>query len=247
VALVLRAKQPKEDGQPDSSAAEAFEVDHEHDHDPAVSPPSALPGPLRLRAVMQVMRAPDLPARAAEQRVVDSQSDRRARLQKPVDEQIEQPQPEIIRAPLRASEEVVRAAVMPLAGKASALQHPGHGAVTDTAREPDEEHAERPKRRLGERWREQGQQPSKRSGNLKHGGDPRDGQAVTTLQRPTADGPCRPPIRGRRPLRLLSTENTRPARPARPAYTAALNRSKPRNSRSTIAPYSPLGDYTCPA
>src|SRR5450755_39070 len=68
VRVVLGAKQSEQDRQPDLTATEARKLHDQHDHDPAVSPPGALSGPLRLRAVVQVVRAPHLPARATEQR-----------------------------------------------------------------------------------------------------------------------------------------------------------------------------------
>jgi len=126
-----------------------------------------------LRTVVEVVRAPDLAPGTAEQRVIDRQTDRRARLHEHCHQEVQQPNTQLIRLPVPGSEEVVRAAVMPHARQPGGLQHPGHGAVPHPADHPDQQHAERLQRRLREATIKQGQQTLKRTGNLKHGGDPR--------------------------------------------------------------------------
>jgi len=80
---------------------------------------------------MQVVRTPHPPARAAKQRVVDREPDRRARSDEHRHQEVDQRQAELVGIPARPREEVVRAAVMPLARESGGLQHPRHGAVTD--------------------------------------------------------------------------------------------------------------------
>jgi hypothetical protein len=121
---------------------------------------------------MQVMRPVHAAARAAEQRVIDRESRRLIGLDEHRDEEIQQSQPELVRIPPAASEEVVPAAVMPHPNQTSALQHSRDRPITDAAHSPDHEQAERLEARLGEAWRKQGQQTLKRSGNLKHGRRP---------------------------------------------------------------------------
>jgi hypothetical protein len=59
VLVVLGPEQPKEDRQADRPATEAIKAHDEHDDDPAVAPPGALPRALRLRAVVKVVCAPN--------------------------------------------------------------------------------------------------------------------------------------------------------------------------------------------
>jgi len=59
------------------------------------------------------MRAEDPPAQAPEQRVVDRDEDRRARLGQALGNQGSDPQAELIGRPARAAEEAVRSAVIP--------------------------------------------------------------------------------------------------------------------------------------
>ena len=185
--VVFGPEQPEQDRQPNLPAAEAVELDDEHDHDPAVSPAGAPSGAFGLGAVVQVVRAPDLASGSAEEGVIDRE-EQRAVLGEHRHEEVQQPQPQLVRIPLPAGEQVVCAAVMPLARQPGGLQHPRDRAIADPADEPDQQHAERLKRWLREARRQQGQQPGKRSGNLKHGGDLPMGRAAGTLQRPAADG-----------------------------------------------------------
>jgi hypothetical protein len=166
--IVTGSEQAKEDRQRDRSPADARQLEDQHDHDPTVPPPGAAPGPFRLSAVVQVVRAPHLASGAAEQRVVDRQADRGAGLDEHGDKEVQQRQPELVGVPARPGEEVVRVAVMPHAGQPGGLQHPRDRTVADPADEPDHEHVERVKRWLREARRQQGQQPGKRTG---HGGD----------------------------------------------------------------------------
>jgi hypothetical protein len=62
---------------------------------------------------------------------------------------------------------------MPDPRQAGRLQHPRDRAIPNTTDHPDQQHAERLQRRLREATIKQGQQLLKRTGNLKHGGDPR--------------------------------------------------------------------------
>jgi hypothetical protein len=98
--------------------------------------------------------------------VVDGEADRRAGLDEHRDQEVQQREPELIRIPATAGEEIVRTAVMPHPRQPSGLQHPADRAVADPADEPDQQHAERLKGRLREAHREQGQQSGQRSGNL---------------------------------------------------------------------------------
>jgi hypothetical protein len=166
--VVLGAKQTKQDRQADLSTTQAVKLHNQHDNDPAVAPASPPARALGLRAVVEVVRAEDLPSRAPEQRVIDRQADRPILLDEQSQQKVRKPQPELIGLPARPREEVVRTAVMPAAGEPRGLQHPRHRAIPDAADEPDHEHAERVKRRLREARREQGQQPGERTG---HGGD----------------------------------------------------------------------------
>jgi hypothetical protein len=177
VSVVFGAEEPEEDRQPDRPSAEARQLDDEHDDDPAVAPPGSPTGALGLGAVVQVVRAPHAPPRATEQRVIDGQTDRRAGLDEHRHQEVGQPQADIVGLPARAGEEVVRAAVMPRPGQARGLQHPRDRAVADPPDEPDQQHAERLKRRLREARPKQGQHPGKRSG---HGGDSRCRAAGTS-------------------------------------------------------------------
>ena len=170
--VVSGPEQPEEHGQADRPAAQTRQRHDEHDDDPAVAPPRPASRPLGLRAVVQVVRAPYPAAGAPEQRVVDGKPDRRASPDEHRDQEVQQHKPDPVGIPAPPREEVVRAAVMSLAGQPGALQHPRHRAVADPADEPDHERAERLKRRLRKARRQQGQQPGKRSGNLTHGGDP---------------------------------------------------------------------------
>ncbi len=170
--IVLGPEEPEQDRQADRPTAQALKLDHQDDDHPTVAPAGAPPGPFGLGAVVQVVRAPHPPPRAAEQRVIDGQADRRARLDEHRDQKVGQPQAQLVGLPARPGEEVVRATVMPHAGPPGGLQHARDGAVADAAGEPDHQHAERLKRRLRETRSQQGQQPGKRSGNLAHGGDP---------------------------------------------------------------------------
>ena len=172
MGIVLGPKDPEEDRQTDLSAAQAGELDDEHDHDPAVPPPGAPPRTLRLGAVVQVVSAPHPPSRAPEEGVVYGQTDRSARRHEHRHPEVQQAQPQIVGIPAPVGEEVVRAAVMPLPGQPRGLQHPGDRAVADAAEKPDRQHAEGPVRRRSEARSEQGQQRSERTGNLRHGGDP---------------------------------------------------------------------------
>ena len=174
--VVLGAEQAEEHRQRDLPAAQAAQLDDEHDHDPAVPPPSPAAGPLRLRPVVQIVRPEHLAPRTAEQGVVNGETDRRARLHEHGDQEVQQRQPQFIGIPAPAGEQVVRAAVMPHPSQPRGLQHPRHRAIPDPADRPYYQPAERLKRRLRHAWRQQGQQPSQRSGNLKHGGDLPDGK-----------------------------------------------------------------------
>jgi tetratricopeptide (TPR) repeat protein len=177
VAVVLGTEQPEEDRQADRPPAQARKLDHEHDDNPAVAPARAAPGSLGLGAVVEVVRAPHAPAGAPEQRVLDGEPDRRAGLDEDGHQEVQQPQPELVGLPACSGEEVVRAAVMPAARQSGGLQHPGDGAVADPPDEPDQQHAERLKRRLRKAWPKQGQQPGKRRG---HVGDSRCRAAGTS-------------------------------------------------------------------
>ena len=55
--LILGAKQPEQDRQPDLATTEAWNLNDEHDNNPAVPPASPLSGAFRLRAVVEVVRA----------------------------------------------------------------------------------------------------------------------------------------------------------------------------------------------
>ena len=216
--VVLRTKQAKQDRQPDLAASEARKLNDEHHHHPAVPPPGALPGPLRLRAVVQVVRAPHLLARAAEQRVIDRETDRRARLDEHRDQEVQQPHAQLVGIPAPSGEEVMRAAVMPHASEPASLQHPRHGAVADPPDGSHHQHAERLKRRLRERGREQGQQPGERSGNLKHGGDLSVKATASVSSAPRPDGLDHPPDSGSPPtlLRPLTPRQRRPRQRSHP-------------------------------
>jgi len=230
--VVLGAEQPEQDRQPNLTAAEARKLDDQDHHDPAVPPPGPLPGPLRLRAVVQVVRAPHLPARAAEQRVIDRQADRRARLDEHSHQEVQQSQTELVGIPAAAGEEVMRTTVMPHPSEPGGLQHPGHGAVPDPADHPNEEHAERLQRWLREATIEQGQQSLKRTGNLKHGGDPPVSRPRTRrCERPAADGFVAHRIRV---AALIACSNSKPRRPAptTPAITAPP--SDPENPETRV-------------
>jgi len=227
VLVVLGPKQPKEDRQADRPTAQALKLDDEHDDDPAVAPPGAPPRALRLSAVMQVVRAPHALARAPEQRVVDGQTDRRAVLDEHRDQEVGQPQPEIVGIPAAPREEVMRATVMPHAGQPRALQHPRHSAVADPGDGPNHEHAERLKGRLREARPEQGQQPGKRSGNLKHGSDPRTGRPRTRSIRPEARVDLIAHPFGVAATSPCSDAQSSPPTPPTPAITAPRPRRSP--------------------
>ncbi len=96
---VLRAEQPEQDRQPDLAATEARKLNDERDHDPAVPPPSPLPGPFRLRAVMKVVRAEHPPAGAAEQRVIDREPQRAVRLDEHRHQEVQQRDPDLVGIP----------------------------------------------------------------------------------------------------------------------------------------------------
>ena len=181
------------------------------------------PGAFRLRAVVQVVRAEHLSARASEQRVIDSQADWPVPLDEHRHQEVQQPQPELVGIPARAREEVMRTAVMPTASEPSGLQHPRHGAIPDTAGEPDHQHAERLKRRLREHRATKGQQTRERTGNLTHGGDPPAGQATGTLATPRGRWTCRPPDSGSPPLSPAQALKPPPASGHPPAITTPLS------------------------
>ena len=240
--VVLGAEQPEQDRQPNLTAAEARKLDDQDHHDPAVPPPGPLPGPLRLRAVVQVVRAPHLPARAAEQRVIDRQADRRARLDEHSHQEVQQSQTELVGIPPAAGEEVMRTTVMPHASEPGGLQHPGHGAVPDPADHPNEEHAERLQRWLREATIEQGTAVLEANWEPEARRRPPVSRPRTRrCERPAADGFAAHRIRV---AALIACSNSKPA-PASAHHAShhgpALRPRKPRNSSLTYMREKGLG------
>jgi hypothetical protein len=103
-----------------------------------------------------------LAARAAEDRAVHGEHDRRARVQEALHEEVEQQQAEAIRAPGGAGEEVVGAGVVQTASEARRLPHPGHRALADAADEPRHERLEDLEGGCGEGGAKQGQDHAER-------------------------------------------------------------------------------------
>ncbi len=244
VLIVLGLEEPEEERQADRPPARARQRHDEHDLHPAVAPAGASARPLWLGAVVEVVRAVYVLAGATEEAVVYGEADRRVACQQHRDEQLHEPQPELVGRPAAVGEEGVRAAVMPHPGQPGALQHPGDGVLADAGDEPDRQHAERLERGCGEARREQGKQTRKRTGNLihvRHGGDlPVEGPRERSL-RPAARWVYTHRIRGRRQpssgraqptLTRRSTSQTHPpgADHTSHHYTA-LRPRKPRNSR----------------
>src|ERR1039458_1099579 len=186
VLIVLRTKQPEEDGQADHPPARAWQRYDEHDHDPAVPEAGALPRALWLRSVVQVVRAVYALSRAPEERVVDGQADWRAGRHEHRDQQLQELDAELVGIPAAVREEGVRAAVMPHAREPGGLEHSCDGVLADTGDEPDGQHAERPIARCGEARREQGKQTGERTGYRDHGGDLLGGKGRAAIMRPTA-------------------------------------------------------------
>jgi hypothetical protein len=89
-ASSLGSKIRNRNRQPDRPAAETPKLDDQHDHDPAVPPAGTAPGSLGLGAVVQVVCAPNLAARAAKQGVVNGEA-QRAGLDEHRDQEVEQP------------------------------------------------------------------------------------------------------------------------------------------------------------
>jgi len=195
------AKQAQQDRQRDGPAAQARQADDQHDHEPAVPPPGSPPRSLRLRAVVQVVRAPHPFARAAKQRVVDREP-QHAVSREHRDQEVRQRQPELIGISTATSEEVVRTAVMPHPRQPRSLGHPSDRAIPRPGHRPVQQHAERLKARLGEASPQQGQHGGQRSGNLKHGGDVAVSRPRSGAPTPAADGLGRPPDSGSPPTLL---------------------------------------------
>ena len=196
VLIVLGSEQAEEERQADHPPADARQGYDQHDHHEAVAPARALPGPLWLGAVVQVVRAVYAPSGASEQRVVDGQRDRRVWSHEHRDQEPQQPQAQLVGLPAPVGEEGVRAAVVPDARKARPLQHPRDGVLADAGDEPDREHAEGLKAGCREARCKQGQQPGERTGyGSRHGGDLLGGAAAEERHmRSAASWRMRPPF-----------------------------------------------------
>jgi len=122
----------------------------------------------------------------------------------------------------------MRTTVMPHPSQTSGLQHPRDRPVSDPADRADNEQAERLKARLGEAWRKQGQQTLKRTGNLKHGGDPRragHGSGAANAPRPMDLSPTRFGVAATSPCSHRQTHALDTLTAARPHSRKARNSS----------------------
>ena len=232
--IVLGSKQPEEDRQADRPASQALKVHDEHNDNPTIPPARPMSRTLRLSTVVQIVRAPHPPPGAPEQRVIDSQADRRLGLHEHRHQEVQQQESQLVGIPAPIGEEVVRTAVMPLAGQPGGLQHPRHRAIPNTPDEPDHQHAERLKRRLRKARSQQGQQTCQRTGNLNHGGDLPVGGPRERSQRPAADGftPTGFGVAANPPCRPLKCPADARQHHARQRSQPHPQPRKPRNSRS---------------
>ena len=231
--LVFGAKQSEQDGQRDRPAVQARQLDDKHDDHPAVPPARPPTGPFRLGAVVEVVSTPHVPAGAAEQSVIDREADRRAGLHEHAHEEVQQRDAELIRLPSRPREEVVRPAMVPVLRQPGSLQHPRDRAITNPADHPDQQHTEGLETRPGETSRQQGQQTSERTGNLKHGGDPPVSRPRSGAANARGRWTYRPPDSGS-PL-LSPAQRLKPPSRARqrtsPGLTTPGDHPKSRKSR----------------
>jgi hypothetical protein len=93
-----------------------------------------------------------------QQRVINGNEHLCARLGEVLDDQLRDPQPELIDRPLRVAEEPMRPSVMPHPRQARADEHPGDRPQPRLGNLSDDERPERPESRARETWREQEQQ-----------------------------------------------------------------------------------------
>ena len=125
--LAFRAPEPQEDRHAHGPLQER-RLDIDAGGDPVVAPRDSAAGAVGGRVVMP--EAPEhLTAAALGQRVVDRHDQRLPRGHQARDEQLREPQPELIRRPAGVAEEPVRAGVMPDPRQPAAGQHPAHGPL----------------------------------------------------------------------------------------------------------------------
>jgi hypothetical protein len=106
----------------------------------------------------------DLAAGPAEHRVIDRHAQPVARPGQQHHRQLRDRQPELVKLPAGAGEEVVRPVMRPGVLQGTAQQHAHHGPAADLARQPGDQPAERREPRRGETRPQPAQQARQRSG-----------------------------------------------------------------------------------